>query len=67
MFPITFIIVNHDARKQVQIILLRYAATASVVEPKRYNGKIHCMSGPGEVKVSSADPQMVTETENTSK
>ena len=40
---------------------------ASVVEPKRYNGKIHCMSGPGEVKVSSADPQMVTVTENTSK
>lgn len=67
MFPITFIIVNHDAKKQVQIILLRYAATASVVDPKRYNGKIHCMSGPGEVKVSSADPQIVTETENTSK
>ena len=67
MFPITFIIVNHEAKKQVQIILLRNDAYASVVDPKRYNGKIHCMSGPGEVKVNSADPQMVTVTENTSK
>ena len=40
---------------------------ASVVEPKRYNGNINCMLGPGEVKVSSADPQIVTATENTSK
>ena len=52
MFPITFIIVNHDARKQVQIILLRHDAYASVLEPKRYNGKIQRISGPGEVKVS---------------
>ncbi len=67
MFPIIFIIVNHDAKKQVQIILLRKDAYASVVDPKRYNGNINFMSGPGEVKVNSADPHMVTATENTSK
>lgn len=67
MFPITFIIVNHDAKKQVQIILLRNDAYASVVEPIRYNGKIHCMSGSGEVKVKSQDPAIVTATENTSR
>ena len=67
MLPITFIIVNHDAKKQVQIILLRYDAYESVIEPSRYNGNIHFMSGPGEVKVSNADPHTVTATENTSK
>ena len=67
MFPITFIIVNHDAKKQVQIILLRNDAYASVVEPIRYKGKIHCMSGSGEVKVNSQDPAIVTDTENTSR
>ena len=50
MFPITFIIVNHDAKKQVQIILLRKDAYASVVEPNRYSGNIrqcilNCISG----------------------
>jgi len=40
---------------------------ASVVDPRRYNGNIKVMSGPGEVKVSNADPHTVTETENTSK
>jgi len=67
MFPITFIIVNHEAKKQVQIILLRNDAYASVVEPNRYKGKIHCMSGSGEVKVNSQDPAIVTATENTSR
>ncbi len=67
MFPITFIIVNHDARKQVQIILLRKDAYASVVEPNRYKGKTHCMFGPGDVNVNRADPHTVTETENTSR
>ena len=67
MFPITFIIVNHEANTQVQIILLRKDAYASVVEPNRYNGNTNCISGPGEVKVNNADPQTVTATENTSK
>ena len=47
-----FIIVNHDAKTQVQIILLRHDAYARVDEPKRYNGKIQRISGPGEVKVN---------------
>ena len=67
MFPITFIIVNHDAKKQVQIILLRKDAYASVVEPNRYSGNINFISGPGEVKVNKADPQTVTATENASR
>ena len=67
MFPITFIIVNHEAKTQVHIILLRYDAMASVVEPMRYNGNTILMSGPGDVNVRIADPQMVTETENTSR
>ena len=67
MFPITFIIVNHEAKTQVQIILLRNAAQASVLEPRRYNGKIQRMSGVGEVKVNSQDPTIVTATENTSR
>ena len=60
-------IVNHEANTQVQIILLRKDAYASVVEPNRYNGNTNCISGPGEVKVNNADPQTVTATENTSK
>jgi len=67
MLPITFIIVNHDAKKQVQIILLRYDAYESVIEPSRYNGNTVVMSGTGDVKVSIADPHTVTATENTSK
>ena len=47
-----FIIVNHDAKMQVQIILLRHAATANVLDPIKYNGNIKRMSGPGDVKVS---------------
>ena len=67
MFPIMFIIVNQDAKTQVQIILLRKDAQASVLDPKRYNGKIERISGPGEVKVNRYDPAIVTVTENTSK
>ena len=67
MFPIMFIIVNQDAKTQVQIILRLQHAIASVVDPTRYKGNTNCISGYGDVNVKIHEPATVTITENISK
>jgi len=59
--------VNHEAKTQVQIILLRKLAMASVVDPTRYGGNINCISGSGDVKVNRQLPTMVNVTDTISK
>ena len=62
-----FIIVNHDASTQVQIILLLKLAYANVTDPIRYNGNTQAMLGCGDVKVSRHEPTMVNATDMISK
>ncbi len=62
-----FIIVNHDPRTQVQIILRLQHAIASVVDPIKYNGNTNFISGLGDVNVKIHDPATVTITEKISR
>jgi hypothetical protein len=62
-----FIIVNHEARTQVQIILLLQLATINVQDPTRYSGNTQSITGCGDVNVKMQDPAIVNRTDITSK
>mgnify|MGYP001557214494 CR=1 FL=1 len=67
MFPMMFIAVNQAVSVHIQINLLLIPATNIVLEPTRYNGNTICISGPGDVNVSTIDPIMVNITDTDSK
>ena len=65
--PIVFIIVNHPVRHDIQTNLRLNPAKHMVLDPSQYNGNTMFIVGCGEVKVNTADPHMVTITENISR
>tara|TARA_E500000318_G_C3526286_1_gene198562 strand:+ start:342 stop:605 length:264 start_codon:yes stop_codon:yes gene_type:complete len=66
ILPITFIIVNQDAKIVVHIIRLLYDPTASVVDPIKYKGNTHSIIGLGDVNVKIQDPAIVNITDTSS-
>ena len=62
-----FIIVNHPVRHAIQTNLRLNPAKHMVLDPSQYNGNTMFIVGCGEVKVNTADPHMVTITENISR
>jgi len=60
-------VVNQDAKTNVQIIFLRQQAIANVNDPKIYTGNTYAILGCGDPKVNSNDPVMVNATEINSK
>ena len=65
--PIVFIIVNQPVRVDIQTNLRLNPARHIVLDPSQYNGNTIDIIGCGEVKVNTADPHMVTITENISR
>ena len=65
--PIKFIVVNHDANMNVQIIFLLQQAIASVREPKIYTGNTCAILGFGDPNVNNKEPVIVNSTEINSK
>ena len=65
--PIVFIIVNQPVRQDIQTNLRLNPAKHMVLDPSQYNGNTMFIIGCGEVKVNTADPHMVTFTENISR
>jgi hypothetical protein len=65
--PIKFIVVNHDANMNVQIIFLLQQAIASVREPKIYTGNTCAILGFGDPNVNNNEPVIVKITEISSK
>ena len=65
--PIVFIIVNQPVRQAIQINLRLIPAKHMVLDPSQYNGNTTLIIGYGDVKVNTAEPQIVTITENSSK
>jgi hypothetical protein len=65
--PIVFIIVNQPVRHDIQTNLRLNPAQHMVLDPSQYNGNTMFIIGCGEVKVNTADPHMVTITENISR
>ena len=65
--PIVFIIVNQPVRQDIQTNLRLNPAKHMVLDPSQYNGNTMFIVGCGEVKVNTADPHMVTITENISR
>ena len=65
--PIVFIIVNQPVRQDIQTNLRLNPAKHMVLDPSQYNGNTMFIVGSGEVNVNTADPHMVTITENISR
>ena len=65
--PIVFIIVNQPVRHEIQTNLLLNPAQHMVLDPSQYNGNTILIIGCGEVNVNTADPHIVTITENISR
>ena len=65
--PIVFIIVNQPVRHDIQTNLRLNPAQHMVLDPSQYNGNTILIKGCGEEKVNTADPHMVTITENISR
>ena len=65
--PIVFIIVNQPVKQAIQINLRLIPAQHMVLDPSQYNGNTTLIIGAGDVKVNTAEPQIVTITENSSK
>ena len=63
---ILFIIVNQPVRQAIQTSLRLYPARHIVLDPSQYNGNTTLIIGSGDVKVNTADPNTVTNTENNS-
>ena len=62
-----FIIVNHPVRHDIQTNLRLNPAKHMVLDPSQYNGNTMFIVGCGQVKGNTADPHMVTITENISR